>query len=107
MKNGSTKNKSTPKTAKDIATASKKPNDDAGSISTRTAFGILVIIFLFSILSLACVYSMFPEVEESEKQFIKLPRDIEDAKSLGIVLSRYKEKYYAEVLGGVFITYIL
>ena len=50
---------------------------------------------------------MFPELEESEKEHIKLPRDIEDAKQLGTVLSRYKEKYYTEVLGGVFITYIL
>ena len=106
MKNGSTKNNSKPKSAKNIAAASKK-NDDAGSMSTRTAFGILVIIFVFSILSLFCVYSMFPEVEESERQFIKLPRDIEDAKSLGVVLSRYKEKYFFEVLCGVFITYIL
>lgn len=42
-----------------------------------------------------------------EQQYIKLPRDIEDAKNLGKVLSRYKEKYYYQVLGGYFIVYIL
>lgn len=42
-----------------------------------------------------------------EKQHIKLPRDIDDAKRLGRVLSRYKDKYYVQVLGGYFITYIL
>lgn len=68
---------------------------------------ILVIIFIVSIMSLAYVYSMFPEVEQSEKASIKLPRDIEDAKKLGAVLSRYKDKYFTEVLGGVFVTYIL
>lgn len=103
MKNGSAKTKSTKKAAKEAAKKSK----DAGSISMRNALAILVIIFVFSILSLTCVYSCFPEVEESEKQYIKLPRDIEDAKHLGAVLSHFKDKYYLEVLGGVFITYIL
>jgi hypothetical protein len=105
MKNGSTKTRTAKKAAKETA---KKSSDagDAG-ISTRNAIGILVIIFIFSILSLVCVYSCFPEVEESEKQYMKLPRDIEDAKNLGVVLSRFKDKYFVEVLGGVFITYIL
>lgn len=80
---------------------------DVSKISTGNALVILVIIFVFSIISLTYVYSMFPEVEESEKAAIKLPRDIEDAKKLGMVLSRYKEKYFTEVLGGVFVTYIL
>ena len=75
--------------------------------STKNAFFLLVIIFVFSIFSLAYVYSKFPEVEEAEKVFFKLPRNIEDAKSLGVVLSRYKDMYYMEVLGGVFITYVL
>ncbi|KAI9563353.1 hypothetical protein GHT06_010814 [Daphnia sinensis] len=76
--------------------SSAKKSKDAGGISMRNALAILVIIFVFSILSLTCVYSCFPE----------LPRDIEDAKHLGAVLSRFKDKYYLEVLGGVFITYI-
>lgn len=105
MKNGSTKSKNiSNKVEKEIPT---KLSNDSGSVSTQTAIVILVIIFISSILSLALVYSLFPEVEDSEKQFIKLPRDIEDAKGLGIVLSRYKDKYFLEVLGGVFITYIL
>lgn len=102
MKNGSTKTRTAKKAAKETA----KKSSDAGGISTRNAIGILVIIFIFSILSLVCVYSCFPEVEESEKQYMKLPRDIEDAKNLGVVLSRFKDKYFVEVLGGVFITYI-
>ena len=43
----------------------------------------------------------------SEKQHITLPKNIEDAKNLGRVLSRYKDMYYFQVLGGYFITYIL
>ena len=38
---------------------------------------------------------------------MKLPKDIEDAKSIGRVLSKYKDKYYLEVLSGVFAIYIL
>ena len=75
--------------------------------STKNALLCLVTIFLISVLSLAYVYSKFPEVEDAEKAHLKLPRNMEDAKNLGVVLSRYKEKYYIEVLGGVFITYIL
>ena len=35
------------------------------------------------------MYSTFPEVAESEQEYIKFPSDIEDAKSLGSVLSRW------------------
>ncbi|KAK7868245.1 hypothetical protein R5R35_000644 [Gryllus longicercus] len=48
----------------------------------------------------------FPELQESEQQHLKIPWDIEDAKRLGQVLDRYKEKYYFEVLLAVFVTYI-
>ncbi len=34
------------------------------------------------------MYSTFPEVAESEQEYLKFPSDIEDAKSLGAVLSR-------------------
>jgi hypothetical protein len=42
-----------------------------------------------------------------EKEHMKLPRNIEDAKALGSVLNRYKNKYYIEVLSGVFVVYVL
>lgn len=37
---------------------------------------------------------------------MKLPFHIEDAKNLGLVLETYKDRYYLEVLTGLFITYI-
>ena len=30
-------------------------------------------------------------------EHVKFPKDIEDAKQLGLVLSRYKNRYYAQV----------
>jgi hypothetical protein len=38
---------------------------------------------------------------------MKIPRDIEDAKQLGKVLARYKDKYFFEVILAVVVTYIL
>lgn len=43
----------------------------------------------------------------SEREHIKLPWNIEDAKKLGQVLDRYKDKYYFEVMSAVVIIYIL
>lgn len=42
-----------------------------------------------------------------EYEHMKLPSHIEDAKNIGRVLSRYKDKYYSEVLSAVFVVYIL
>lgn len=43
----------------------------------------------------------------SEKQHIKLPLNIDDAKLLANVLDRYKDLYYFEVMFAVFLVYIL
>lgn len=43
--------------------------------------------------------------DEMEK--IKIPKDMEDAKALGIVLSKYKDTYYTQVLVAYFATYVL
>lgn len=46
-------------------------------------------------------------IHRDEYQYMKLPMDIEDAKNLGRVLSHYKDRYFVEVLAGIFVTYIL
>ncbi|XP_063223591.1 transmembrane protein 41B isoform X2 [Bacillus rossius redtenbacheri] len=75
-------------------------------VSTRRAFATVTVIFLVSLLALTCVYMKFPELEEHEKQHVKIPRDIDDAKQLGRVLDKYKDRYFTEVLGAIFVTYI-
>ncbi|XP_077518031.1 transmembrane protein stas [Amblyomma americanum] len=77
-----------------------------GRESTSRAFLILVMIFLSSLLCLFLVYLNFPKLDPSEKQHIKLPRDIEDAKGLGQVLNRYTDRYFFAVTSGFFVTYI-
>lgn len=74
--------------------------------STRKAIFILVGIFILSVSGLLYLYSCFPDLEENEAQYMKLPMDIEDAKNLGKVLARYKERYYFTVLFAYFLTYI-
>lgn len=43
--------------------------------------------------------------DEMEK--IKIPKDMDDAKALGTVLSKYKDTYYTQVLVAYFATYVL
>ncbi|XP_065077540.1 transmembrane protein 41B [Ochlerotatus camptorhynchus] len=74
--------------------------------SARQSLIILASIFFTSLFAMIYVYAMFPELEESEKQYIKVPFDIDDAKQLGRVLDRYKDLYYLEVMSGVVLVYI-
>ncbi|XP_073966441.1 transmembrane protein stas isoform X2 [Choristoneura fumiferana] len=75
-------------------------------LSTSNALVLVVIIFISSLLALGLLYRQFPDLEEHEKKHIKLPWDLDDAKQLGLVLDRYKEKYFYEVMCGVFLIYI-
>lgn len=38
---------------------------------------------------------------------IMIPKDMDDAKALGTVLSKYKDTYYTQVLVAYFATYVL
>ncbi|XP_034825142.1 transmembrane protein 41 homolog isoform X1 [Maniola hyperantus] len=75
-------------------------------LSTSKSLILVAIIFISSLIALGLLYKQFPKLEVNEKQHIKLPWDLEDAKQLGLVLDRYKDKYFYEVLLGVFLVYI-
>lgn len=68
---------------------------------------LLVVIFSASALALCYVYFMFPRLDEAEKEHVKFPFNIDDAKQLAKVLDRYKDLYYLEVMGGIILAYIL
>ncbi|XP_021954049.1 transmembrane protein 41B isoform X2 [Folsomia candida] len=87
-------------------TANGGPRSTESIGSSSHSFLFLGLIFVFSLIALFWVYSTFPNLEPDEKQYIKLPRNIDDAKMLGGVLNRYKDKYYMNVLCGVFVVYI-
>jgi len=81
-------------------------DDSAKELGTGTAVGLLLLIFLSSALVMVLVWTTFPEIDKEDEEHMKFPRDIEDAKELGNVLSRYKEQYYAQVFAGFLCTYI-
>jgi uncharacterized membrane protein YdjX (TVP38/TMEM64 family) len=75
-------------------------------LKTRTAVSLILLIFLSSALAMFLVYSTFPDVSETEKDVFKFPRDIEQAKQLGDLLSRYTDQYFVQVYFGFLCTYI-
>lgn len=75
-------------------------------VSTKFAVITIATIFVCSVLALGYVYISFPHLEPEEKKHIKMPWEIEDAKALGRVLARYKERYYFQVLSAIVVTYI-
>ncbi|KAF3830000.1 hypothetical protein GH733_001425 [Mirounga leonina] len=58
---------------------------------------ILVSIFLSAAFVMFLVYKNFPQLSEEERVNMKVPRDMDDAKALGKVLSKYKDTFYVQV----------
>lgn len=63
-------------------------------------------VFISAICALALVYLNFPDLDENEQHVLKLPTTMDDAKALGIVLSRYTDTHYYQVLVAYFSTYV-
>ncbi|KTF93115.1 hypothetical protein cypCar_00044702 [Cyprinus carpio] len=78
-----------------------------GGASARMSILLLVTIFACSACVMYLVFRNFPELSEDEREKIKIPKDMDDAKALGTVLSKYKDTYYTQVLVAYFATYIL
>uniref|UniRef100_A0A3Q0QTJ9 Transmembrane protein 41B n=1 Tax=Amphilophus citrinellus TaxID=61819 RepID=A0A3Q0QTJ9_AMPCI len=74
--------------------------------SARMSLLILVSIFTCSASVMYLVYRNFPELSDDEMEKIKIPKDMDDAKALGTVLSKYKDTYYTQVLVAYFATYV-
>ncbi|XP_028332536.1 transmembrane protein 41B [Gouania willdenowi] len=82
-----------------------KENENVGG-SARMSLLILVSIFACSASVMYLVYRNFPELQDDEMEKIRIPKDMEDAKALGTVLSKYKDTYYTQVLVAYFATYV-
>ncbi|OXB61442.1 hypothetical protein ASZ78_015548 [Callipepla squamata] len=74
--------------------------------SARTSLLILVSVFTVAAFLMFLVYKNFPQLSEEEGKCIKIPRDMDDAKALGKVLSKYKDTFYVQVLVAYFATYV-
>ncbi|PWA17170.1 hypothetical protein CCH79_00010368 [Gambusia affinis] len=75
--------------------------------STRMSLLILASIFACSASVMYLVYRNFPELQDDEMEKIKIPKDMDDAKALGTVLSKYKDTYYTQTFaipGSIFLS---
>ncbi|XP_071371935.1 transmembrane protein 41B [Centroberyx affinis] len=83
-----------------------KEAQHTGGGSARMSLLILLSIFTCSASVMYLVYRNFPELNDDEMEKIKIPKDMDDAKALGTVLSKYKDTYYTQVLMAYFTTYV-
>ena len=94
----------------------------------RRHFVFLALIFLISMLSLLTTYIFFPKIDpyvdnfqikkkeyeskpnnfsSTEKDALKIPKTIHDAKILGNVLYKYSKHHRYTIMIAFFLTYIL
>ncbi|XP_029623645.1 transmembrane protein 41B [Salmo trutta] len=83
-----------------------KETQYTGGGSARMSLLILLSVFTCAASVMYLVYRNFPELNNDEMATIKIPKDMDDAKALGTVLSKYKDTYYTQVLVAYFTTYI-
>ncbi|CAK5056650.1 unnamed protein product [Meloidogyne enterolobii] len=76
-----------------------------GFLSKRNV--ILLLILTIYLISLFLIYLQFPELKREEREHFRYPRNLEDAKSLGRILLRYKERHFLVVLAGVSAVYLM
>lgn len=57
-------------------------------------FIYLISIFATFICLLGIVYYNFPNLDDRDREHFKYPRNLDDAKQLGRVLSHYKDQHY-------------
>ncbi|KAE9553444.1 hypothetical protein FO519_003357 [Halicephalobus sp. NKZ332] len=74
-------------------------------VSKRVLIVGSVVLLYGSVLYI--IYQNFPELEESERPHLKFPRNLEDAKALGKVLSKYKDQHFYTVFSGIAAVYIV
>lgn len=103
--NGEVKNIISPND-KETEVSKELPNHNEEN-TNRKSLIVLASIFITSLLAMLYIYNFFPQLEESEKKHVKIPFDIEDAKQLGLVLNRYKDLYYFQVMCGICLVYLL
>lgn len=77
------------------------------SIGSKKAGLVLLLIFITSLIALIIIYRNFPKLDQNEREKIRVPKNLNDAKELASVLSRYREKYYGSVFCGILLAYVL
>ncbi|KHJ94358.1 SNARE-like domain protein [Oesophagostomum dentatum] len=75
--------------------------------TVRDKVAVISGLFIIFASLLFAIYWSFPELEDEHRKLFKYPRNLEDAKNLGRVLSYYKDEHILAVFLGVMIVYIM
>ncbi|XP_047145719.1 transmembrane protein 41B isoform X1 [Hydra vulgaris] len=84
----------------------KVPNDPIDQDDTLRSLLMIFAIFTCAFLAMLYLYLHSPTLSKSDASKVKLPKNLEDAKALGRVISNYKDDYYGYVLIAFVLTYI-
>ncbi|XP_065198705.1 transmembrane protein 41B-like [Sycon ciliatum] len=89
------------------ATSTGESTRDTGMIGKRRkSFLLLGALFAFSAGCLYLLFQSFPDLAESDKQHVHVPRTLDDAKELGRVLSMYTDTHFPQVVVGYACVYV-
>eukprot|EP00794_Sanderia_malayensis_P018276 gene18276-20099_t len=73
---------------------------------TKRSLVLLALCFALALALISFVYFRFPEMDRSDREKLRLPKNLDDAKDLGRILSRYNEEYYLQVITAFVIIYV-
>lgn len=90
----------------DAATRDSDCGNEESSFCSNHPWIVLLFIFFGYTALLYFVYLSMPDLDEEERQHLKMPWSLQEAKNLGMVLERYKGDHYWTVLLGVVLVYI-
>jgi len=79
---------------------------DSSDENTMPAILMIFAIFSVSFTAMMFLYFKAPTLSEHDAQMIKLPKNLDDAKNLGRVLSAYTDEYYPHVLIAYTLTFV-
>ena len=77
-------------------------DDDNTLVALLTIFAIFTIAFI----AMLFLYMNSPQLSLEDAAKVKLPKNLDDAKDLGRVISSYKDDYYPHVMLAFVVTYV-
>jgi len=84
----------------------KRSKNQPKSHSTKRSFGLILVVFLMFVVGLYCCVNQLAGLTAEERELVKLPRNLDDARGLGKVLQKYKNVNYYQVTFTFFFVYI-
>ena len=86
----------------------KNEEDGPSQDDDNTLFSIFMIFCIFTVafMGMTFLFLKSPKLSVEDSMKIKLPKNLDDAKELGRVISNYKDDYFIQVIVAFVLTYI-